>query len=191
MAKELDPELEAYFEKSNASKQLRYDARIAHEILKFMGLGAMGGVLKSLAARECSDDDAFNPEWLVEHIRCPIYFRAIRDFHLEQRNSLPDPVALIHKWTMMGKWRKAWDEVWQETLDRAIAHRPYVAACFRPSWAEDTIALHNYEHLIRTPGLNGGSLIRCVGGSFIIFSTLKDLVRALLESGWRPQGVGQ
>ena len=191
MAKDLDPELAEYFERSEAEKQQRYEARVAGEILRYMGVSTVHcGVMKAAAAIEATPMSAFTPEYISESTHCPIIFRAIKDYHLGQQGGFPTPTMLLQKWVKGGKWRTVWSQVWQETLDRVGNSKKYAAACFRPSWSNSTVALHNYECILRTSGLEGGTLLHCASdGTLVIFSTLRDLVAGLMRTGWQPQGV--
>ena len=186
------PEAQAYFAQEDDNKQRRYEYRITKEILR--GLGFQAPRIAELETESSGVDnhDEFTPEWISERLRLFVSFRAVKDFWLNKSHiGFPDPNYLI---THQGRratskagnktWEQVWDELWGESV-RRFSDSTYVAVCFRPSWAEETIALHNWWPAVDAVGLKGWMMLYRWRAGPTVLQTLSDLLLAM-RSVYRP-----
>jgi len=182
-----DPSVELHYEESDNKKQKTYERRIAHEIAKSFGIQAVQrSILERQANAHTADVDGFSPEWLSDHVNCPIMFHAIRDYHLEQGASsyFPQPNSLLNRKGRRGEaWSASWDKLWAD--HRAAYPDCFLAVCFRPKWAEHTVVIHNYVSILQSTKVRGWMLYHRweTGETFVHY--LKDLLVHLGEH-WKP-----
>lgn len=184
----LSPSRAAYFEQLDSDKQDRYDNRIANEILKLMNVkSASIALLRRSSDLDGSSDGSLTPEWVSSTLNSPVVFRAVKNYEIEKKSVFPTPTQLVNKFLHGNKYKKAWNELWLETLDRHGNSSLYCASCFRPTWAKHTMAVHNYDKVLNTPKLPSASLSWLDSNeNIVIISTLKSLISALIYTGWTP-----
>ena len=181
------------FDRLDSSKQITFARRVCHELIKGWGLqSAMGQFFRGEAAT--SNTGEMTPEWLSDYAGCPIMFRSVKDYQLEQvfdagrEIGVPDPLWLLDHRIDGPKTHKVWAKLWQDTREQFGQHH-HVATCFRVKWGAHTLALHNYtQTLLHVPSseypVRGGSLVWVTDQGTVILQYLRDLL-SVLRKNWQ------
>jgi len=174
-----------FWEEIDNEKQIRYDERIARELLKLFGIPISTTQRLKNQSLEGVNPKAqgFTPEWVSWYLTCPIIFHAFKDYRLADAEFL-SPEQILWSSTLGPKWDRIWTRLWRSVRSE-FPSSTYVAVCFRPGWGRGTMVVHNYSPMTECVNLHGMYFAhRDVHGTFYI-QYLRDLVRALLEH-WAP-----
>jgi hypothetical protein len=181
-----------FFDELDSQKQGTFEHRVCRAIIKGLGLASTTAVY---FRGQAGDPECFTPEWFSDYTSCPITFRAVRDFRVEQAFNpkkmagFPDPNWMLAHRIDGPKTRKLWAQLWEETRERFGATSRHLAVCFRPAWAEHIVALHNYTEVIshfpsKDHPVRGGMLVWQTGQGNVILQYLRDLM-SVLRSHWQ------
>lgn len=179
-----------FFEKIDNDKQERFDERVCRAICKGLGITS---VMQSYLANEVRDVnnpvEGWSADVLSDQLCCPIVFRAVKDYFIEQKNTFPDPLWLMSHRIDGRKCRSLYDKLWIETKERF--GDVYVACVFRPKWADSLVTIHDYTPACQTnPGaslaVKGGAMFWNIGDRIIFVQYLQDLL-TVLSSNWQPE----
>lgn len=144
---DFSPEQLEYFEELDNEKQVRFEGRIAREILSGLGFSrTVIAYLDKLAIEKTGVDEGFSPEWVSDHLMCPITFMAIKEFSINKEGGFPSLEWLLDHGTF-GKFTSTFLKTWEEA--KARFHSEFVAVCVRPNWAKRTLVMHNYAAVTR------------------------------------------
>lgn len=175
-------ERDAFFAKLGEQKQERFEATVCRAILRGFGISNVSAaLLEKTAERGAGDTGGFTPEWLSDHLGCPIVFRAVRD---TQAADSVVSLQWLFEHRLEHRASKFWTHLWEESLDR-YGER-CICVCFKASWSSKQLCLHNYHHVLHAQaGTAGGVLSWYTTHGLICLQSLSDLL-TVLSSRWRP-----
>lgn len=127
-----------------------------------------------------------SPAALSRAIGCPVEFVAARYPPAERDGGFPDPVWL-RKYPIDAdpRSRRVWRELWLSAWE--VTQRPFLAVVFKPFWATQPIALHNYAPAAHPAHQRlRGAPCRTASGMCLMATPLKNLLAILGESGAMP-----
>jgi len=187
-----------FFARLDESKDISFDRRVCHDLLKGWGLQPTIRQFFRGEASTMTNSGEPTPEWLSQYVGCPVLFRAVRDYHLERvfdpdkDRGVPDPNWLMSHRIDGPKTKRFWNRVWLDTQDQ-FGEQRYLAACFRVSWFPSVISFHNYlPALSNKPSqrypVRGGCMVWQTRDGVVVLQHLRDLL-STLSANWRCEPV--
>lgn len=179
-----------FFEKLDNDKQDRFDERVCRAICRGLGITPVMQAMLGGEARDPNNPiEGWSPDVLSDQLSCPIVFRAVKDYVIEQKDAFPDPGWLLSHRIDGRICKSLYDKLWRETIERF--GDTYVACVFRPKWADGLVAIHNYLPVSQvtdgaTMRTTGGVMFWNVGDQLVFVQYLKDLL-VVLSSNWQPE----
>ncbi len=187
---ERDPSIDLFFENINTDKQIRYEERVARQLLKLWGVPAStSSWLQRKAAKGAADRiEGFTPEWISEYYNCPIYFKAYKDYAIDkdEHGEFLSPADSLWYVPMGPKWNRVWVEMWESFRESMSDSGECIAVCFKPCWARATMVVHDYAQVLDSRKMRGMYLSYRDDQGRYFMHYLRDLIPVLLEH-WRPE----